>query len=51
MFHINIAHYIDIAIFDYDAAEETDGLLGMNVLRNYSFEIDQEKDLLYLSPR
>jgi clan AA aspartic protease (TIGR02281 family) len=42
---------IDIAIFDYDAAEETDGLLGMNVLRNYSFEIDQEKDLLYLRPR
>ena len=28
-----------------------DGLLGMNVLRNYRFEIDQDNEILYMSPR
>ena len=42
---------IDVAILDYEPANGADGLLGMNVLRNYRFEIDQEKELLYLRPR
>ncbi|CAA0111321.1 Uncharacterised protein [Halioglobus japonicus] len=41
----------DIAILDYDANGDIDGLLGMNVLRNYRFEIDQDQNLLYLHPR
>ena len=42
---------IDVAVLDYEPANGADGLLGMNVLRNYRFEIDQEKQLLYLRPR
>ena len=42
---------IDIAVIDYPSASNVDGLLGMNVLRNYRFEIDQDDKLLYLQPR
>jgi hypothetical protein len=36
---------------DFEPSDGLDGLLGMNVLRNYRFEIDQDKEFLYLSPR
>ena len=42
---------IDIAVIDYPSASNVDGLLGMNVLRNYRFEIDQDDKLLRLQPR
>ena len=42
---------LEIAVLDYGSAEGVDGLLGMNVLRNFRFEIDQDKELLYLRPR
>jgi clan AA aspartic protease (TIGR02281 family) len=42
---------IDIAVLNYQPAEGVDGVLGMNVLRNYRFEIDQDQELLYLRPR
>lgn len=42
---------IDIAVLDYPSAPNVDGLLGMNVLRNYRFEIDQDDSQLYLHPR
>jgi clan AA aspartic protease (TIGR02281 family) len=42
---------IDIAVLDYSIAPNVDGLLGMNVLRSYRFEIDQDGSLLYLHPR
>jgi len=42
---------IDIAVIDYPAASNVDGLLGMNILRNYRFEINQDDSLLYLQPR
>ena len=42
---------LDIAVLDYQLSDGVDGLLGMNVLRNYRFEIDQDKELLYLRPR
>ena len=42
---------IDIAVIDYPSASNVDGLLGMNVLRNYRFEIDQDDRLLHLKPR
>ena len=42
---------LEIAVLDYDSSDGVDGLLGMNVLRNYHFEIDQDKDFLYLRSR
>ena len=42
---------VDVAVLDFATTGGVDGLLGMNVLRNYRFEIDQEKALLYLQPR
>lgn len=42
---------VELAVLDYEAPPGVDGLLGMNVLRNYHFEIDQEKNLLYLRRR
>lgn len=41
----------DIAVLEYESTGNIDGLLGMNVLRNYRFEIDQDNALLYLYPR
>lgn len=42
----------DVALGVIDFADDShiDGLLGMNALRHYDFEIDQEKALLYLTP-
>lgn len=42
---------LEIAVLDFDTSGGFDGLLGMNVLRNYRFEIEQERDILYLTPR
>ena len=42
---------IEVAVLDFEPPRGVDGLLGMNVLRNYRFQIDQEKALLYLQPR
>jgi predicted aspartyl protease len=41
----------EIAVLDFESAEGVDGLLGMNVLRHYRFEIDQDENVLYLRPR
>ena len=40
-----------IAVLPNQFSEGTDGLLGMNVLRNFRFEIDQDRALLNLEPR
>ena len=42
---------LEIAVLDFETSGGFDGLLGMNVLRNYRFEIEQERGLLYLTPR
>ena len=42
---------LEIAVLDFEPSDGLDGLLGMNVLRNYRFEIDQDKEFLYMSPR
>ena len=42
---------LEIAVLDFEPSDGLDGLLGMNVLRNYRFEIDQDKEILYMSPR
>jgi len=41
----------DIAVLDYQSSSGVDGLLGMNVLRSYRFEIDQDENILYLRSR
>jgi clan AA aspartic protease (TIGR02281 family) len=42
---------IAIAVLPFQSPGETDGLLGMNVLRNFRFEIDQDNAMLRLEPR
>jgi clan AA aspartic protease (TIGR02281 family) len=42
---------VDIAVLDYESPTGVDGLLGMNILRNYRFQIDQDRNVLYLHPR
>ncbi len=42
---------LEIAVLEFESADGFDGLLGMNVLRNYRFEIDQDRDVLRMSPR
>ena len=42
---------INIAVLDFDMPDGIDGLLGMNVLSNFRFEVDQDESLLYLQPR
>jgi clan AA aspartic protease (TIGR02281 family) len=42
---------VHLAVLDYDSPSEADGLLGMNVLRNFRFEIDQDSASLNLRPR
>ena len=46
-----VAENIDIAVLAYEPNNGIDGLLGMNVLRNFRFEIDQDNNFLYLAPR
>ncbi|WP_263081176.1 aspartyl protease family protein [Endozoicomonas sp. Mp262] len=42
---------LDVAELDFDSTETADGLLGMNVLNRFIFQIDQEKQTLTLIPR
>jgi clan AA aspartic protease (TIGR02281 family) len=42
---------VDIAVLDFRQGSGVDGLLGMNVLRHYRFEIDQDRDVLTLQRR
>jgi clan AA aspartic protease (TIGR02281 family) len=46
-----LVNNLEVAVLDYQSSNGVDGLLGMNVLRNFRFEIDQDKDVLYLRPR
>ena len=40
-----------LAVLDFTMPAGVDGLLGMNVLAQFQFHIDQEKQLLYLADR
>jgi clan AA aspartic protease (TIGR02281 family) len=42
---------ITIAVLPFQAPDNADGLLGMNVLRNFRFEIDQDNSMLRLRLR
>lgn len=52
---INIGEHslenINIAVLDFEQTGGSDGLLGMNILKHFRFEIDQDKNLLYLQRR
>lgn len=39
---------IDIAVLDYPTSKSTNGLLGMNVLQQFQFLVDQDKALIEL---
>ena len=42
---------IQIAVLDFSMPDGVDGLLGMNILANFRFHIDQETQILYLADR
>ena len=42
---------MEIAVLDYPSPEDSHGLLGMNVLQYFRFDIDQEKSVLRLQKR
>lgn len=42
---------VKIAVLDFDMPQGIDGLLGMNVLSNFRFQLDQDEQRLYLRPR
>ncbi len=42
---------IHIAVLDFGMPPEVDGLLGMNVLRHFRFQVDQDERMLYLRQR
>lgn len=42
---------VDIAVLDFRPRGGVDGLLGMNVLRHFRFEIDQDRNVLKLERR
>ncbi len=42
---------LNIAVIDYPSGERVGGLLGMNVLSQFHFTIDQENNTLTLDPR
>jgi len=42
---------VRIAVLDFELPDNLDGLLGMNLLRHFRFEVDQERQQLHLQPR
>lgn len=46
-----VIYNLEVAVIDLDSPGGTEGLLGMNYLRNFEFSIDQDRNLLTLSPR
>ena len=42
---------VQLAVLDFQPREGVDGLLGMNVLQHFRFEIDQDQQQLLLRPR
>lgn len=52
---MNVGGYIfegaNLVVMDIPASPHHDGLLGMNVLKHFRFQIDQDEALLKLSPR
>jgi len=42
---------MEVAVLDFDMSHGVEGLLGMNVLGQFKFHIDQENKKLLLSPR
>ena len=41
---------LEVAVLDFPTGKNSDGLLGMNILRRFRFELDQAEAVLRLSP-
>ncbi|MDP0562652.1 MAG: retropepsin-like aspartic protease [Candidatus Endonucleobacter sp. (ex Gigantidas childressi)] len=52
-FHIggHLLQNLEVASLDFESGGETNGLLGMNVLSKFIFQIDQDRKALILTPR
>lgn len=46
-----VIYNLEVAVIDLDSPGGAEGLLGMNYLRNFEFSIDQDRNVLTLSPR
>ena len=42
---------MNIAVLDFSMGDDIDGLLGMNVLGQFRFQIDQQQKRLYLAEK
>ncbi|WP_286807167.1 retropepsin-like aspartic protease [Marinimicrobium sp. UBA4209] len=42
---------VPVAVLDFNTPDNVDGLLGMNVLSQFRFEVDQDDEVLLLQPR
>lgn len=42
---------VQVAVLDFALPPHVDGLLGMNVLSHFRFQVDQERALLHVQPR
>jgi clan AA aspartic protease (TIGR02281 family) len=47
----HVLNNVELAVLDFDQGPGIDGLLGMNVLQYFRFEIDQDQQVLHLQPR
>ncbi|KGJ95813.1 retropepsin-like aspartic protease family protein [Thalassotalea sp. ND16A] len=46
-----VLYDFEVVVMDLTSLDSADGLLGMNFLKHFQFEIDQQHALLFLSPR
>ncbi|OUS32894.1 hypothetical protein A9Q98_00340 [Thalassotalea sp. 42_200_T64] len=46
-----VLYDFEVVVMDLTSLDKADGLLGMNFLKHFQFEIDQQHALLLLSPR
>lgn len=47
----HVLNNVHIAVLDFNMPEGVDGLLGMNVLQQFRFEVDQDNQQLLVQPR
>ena len=45
-----VVYDFEVVVMDLDSLDKADGLLGMNFLQHFKFEIDQKNALLFLTP-
>lgn len=45
-----VVYDFEVVVMDLDGLDKADGLLGMNFLQHFKFELDQKNSLLFLTP-